>query len=319
MKHSQDCHDVRQGSQQVCSRRFGRAYPVKGATFPPFVWGVTINMTQRSASTERLCYQYVSDWQMAFRDRILIFVQALVSTLLHSVSPNRPRILKPSSSTLQQPRRSPESLIIGTWSESVGWPVEPFLTYNLFKHGTRWDLLHVMRWHYTCSARFPKARSWQLMTMRVPQPHVCRVWPELPENEPQLGKEFVWIVGAFRPSPAAREEKKRSVIELGRTRTRFVLAGTFPTLLKVCGALCLSAPATDAVLSVHSARSHGLCELSTVCVSLYASQDRSQDFPAIPQTSQALPTFTHWPRPLHLPDQSDNACSEARQEKQICV
>lgn len=107
VKHSQDSRDVRQGSQQVCSRRFGRAYPVKGATFPPFVWGVTINMTQRSASTERLCYQYVSDWQMAFRDRILIFVQALVSTLLHSVSPNRARILKPSSSTLQQPCRSP--------------------------------------------------------------------------------------------------------------------------------------------------------------------------------------------------------------------
>lgn len=100
---------------------------------------------------ERQCYQYVSDWQMAFRDRIQIFVQALVSALLHSVSPNRARILKTSSSTLQQPCRSPQSLIINTCSESSGWPVEPFLMYNLFKHEKRWDLLHVNRWHYTCS------------------------------------------------------------------------------------------------------------------------------------------------------------------------
>lgn len=120
-------------------------------TSPPFVWGVTINITRRSASMERQCYQYVSDWQMAFRDRIQIFVQALVSALLHSVSPNRARILKTSSSTLQQPCRSPQSLIINTCSESSGWPVEPFLMYNLFKHEKRWDLLHVNRWHYTCS------------------------------------------------------------------------------------------------------------------------------------------------------------------------
>lgn len=54
---------------------------------------------------------------------------------------------------------------------------------------------------------------------------------------------------SLAPSGCHRLKRKKNVCrELGRTSTRFVLARTFHTLLKACEALCLSAPATDAVL-----------------------------------------------------------------------
>lgn len=174
--------------------------------------------------------------------------------------PTRPESQNPSSSPLQQPCRSPESLIIDTCSESAGWPVEPFLTYILFKHGTRWDLLRVKRWHYTCSGASWKREaggSWLWGFHSRTSAEYDLSSQKMSHNSEQDLCESLEPSGCRRLHEKKKKGKKKtSVIELDRTRTRFVLARTFQTLLKACETLRLSAPATDAVLCAQCSVSH---------------------------------------------------------------
>lgn len=141
------------------------------------------------------------------------------------------------------------------------------------------------------------------MTVRVPQPHICRVWPEFPENEPQLWTEFVWIVGAFGLSPA--EEKKKCLLWAGQNKHKvcsgqnisyFVKSLWSSLFVRTCNRCC---PLCTVLGLPHSANYQPFAclyvPLKTGCRVVQ------------PQTKQALPTFTHWPRPLHLSHQSDNA------------
>lgn len=101
--------------------------------------------------------------------------------------------------------------------------------------------------------------------------------------------------------------KKMVVIELGRTRTRFVLARTFHTLLKACEALCVSAPATDTVLCAQCSVSLVLQIIDRlrvfVClarqVAGFSSYSSNQPSPSL---------FLHTDHAhAHRSDQSDNA------------
>lgn len=95
--------------------------------------------------------------------------------------------------------------------------------------------------------------------------------------------------------------EKMFIIELGRTRTRFVLARTFHTLSKACEALHLSTPVTDAVLCAQWSVSLILRIIDHSC--FFICQDGLHEFSSSssnqPSPSHfyklATPTLHFWP------------------------